>query len=157
MAAITLSWPRLMWPAWAARQAAPWVRKMSATSRAGRGMGLASGRRIRKRQIIERAHHGADELGGHAGVAGGGVELGMPEQHLDDADVDVLLEQVSGEAVAQGVQAHGLVDLGQTGGRMAGGVELARGERVDPVLARKEPALRPGRFPPGAQEFKQLR
>ena len=74
--------------------------------------------------MIERAHHGADELGGDAGVAGGGVELGMPEQHLDDADVDVLFEQVSGEAVAQGVQAHGLVDLGQTGSGMTDAVEL---------------------------------
>src|SRR5215213_983311 len=157
MAAITLSWPRLMWPAWAARQAAPWVRKMSATSRAGWGMGLPSGRRIRQRQMIERAHHGADELGGHPGVAGGGVELGMAEQHLDDADVDILLEQVGGEAVAQSVQAHGLVDFGQAGGGMTGAVELTRGERADPVLTGKEPALRSGRLPPGAQEFEQLR
>lgn len=29
-----------------------------------------------------------------------GVELGMAEQHLDHADVDVLLEQVGGEAVS---------------------------------------------------------
>jgi hypothetical protein len=36
MAAIALSWPRLRCPALAARQAAPWVRKMSATSSAGR-------------------------------------------------------------------------------------------------------------------------
>ena len=65
--------------------------------------------------MIERAHHGADELGRHAGVAGGGVELGMPEQHLDDAHVDILLEQVGREAVAQRVQRHVLVDLGQAG------------------------------------------
>jgi hypothetical protein len=81
----------------------------------------------------------------------------MAEQHLDDADVNVLLEQVGGKAVAQGVQRHGLIDLGQTGGGMTGAVELTRGERVDPVLTGKEPALRPSRPPPGAQEFKQLR
>src|SRR3954463_5233302 len=38
MADMTLSWPRLTWPALAMRQAAPWSRKMSATSRAGRTM-----------------------------------------------------------------------------------------------------------------------
>lgn len=29
----------------------------------------------------------------------------MAEQHLDDADFDILFEQVGGEAVRQGVQA----------------------------------------------------
>ena len=33
MAAITLSWPRLRWPAWARRQAGPQARKISATSK----------------------------------------------------------------------------------------------------------------------------
>ncbi len=32
MADMTLSWPRLTWPALARRQAAPWARKISATS-----------------------------------------------------------------------------------------------------------------------------
>jgi hypothetical protein len=36
MALITFIWARLTWPRLAARQAAPWSRKMSATSRAGR-------------------------------------------------------------------------------------------------------------------------
>ena len=32
MADMTLSWPRLTWPAFALRQAPPWARKISATS-----------------------------------------------------------------------------------------------------------------------------
>src|SRR5262249_19131147 len=36
MALITFIWARLTWPRLASRQAAPWPRKMSATSRAGR-------------------------------------------------------------------------------------------------------------------------
>jgi hypothetical protein len=36
MADMTLSWPRLTWPALALRQAGPWPRKISATSKAGR-------------------------------------------------------------------------------------------------------------------------
>jgi hypothetical protein len=35
IADMTLSWPRLTWPAWDARQAGPRWRKMSATSTAG--------------------------------------------------------------------------------------------------------------------------
>ncbi len=33
---------------------------------------------------------------GDLGVARGGVELGMPEQHLDHPDVDLLLEEIGG-------------------------------------------------------------
>ena len=36
MADMTLSWPRLTWPALALRHAGPWPRKISATSKAGR-------------------------------------------------------------------------------------------------------------------------
>jgi len=38
MADITLSWPRLTWPALALRQTGPWARKISATSSRSRGM-----------------------------------------------------------------------------------------------------------------------
>ena len=41
IADITLSWPRLTWPAWAWRQAGPWSRKISATSKAGRDTSAA--------------------------------------------------------------------------------------------------------------------
>ena len=40
---------------------------------------------------------------------------------------------------------------------MAGAVELARRHRLDRVAARKQPALRPRRLPPGAQQLEQLR
>ena len=42
MADITFNWSRLTWPALARRHAAPWSRKISATSSAGRDM--AAGR-----------------------------------------------------------------------------------------------------------------
>ena len=38
IALITLSWVRLMCPAFSARQTAPWARKISATSNDGNGM-----------------------------------------------------------------------------------------------------------------------
>jgi hypothetical protein len=46
MALITFSWSRLTWPRLASRQAGPWSRKISATSRAGRTMRAARLRRL---------------------------------------------------------------------------------------------------------------
>ena len=73
IAAITLSWPRLIWPAWAARQAAPWRRKISATSSDGRLTATVSPVRPRlvlrhKPDPVEGAHDSADRRDGDAGI-----------------------------------------------------------------------------------------
>src|SRR3954447_18909951 len=160
---MTLSWPRLTWPALAVRQAAPWSRKMSATSRAGRGMSAgALGRRLAwlhpyRREPIERAHDHADGVGSDPRIERGGLELGVPEQDLDHADVDVLLQQVSCEAVAQRVRRDPLGDPGAVGGGMDRPVELTRGERVERVLSGEQPDLGPGDPPPVPQELEELR
>src|ERR1700741_3144012 len=111
IADITFNWPRLTWPALALRHAGPWPRKISATSKAGRDTRGSAGRPDLlelERDVLQRAHDFADRLGGDAGIERGGVELGVTEQHLDDADIDVLLEQVGGEAMPQGVQRDAL-------------------------------------------------
>ena len=89
---------------------------------------------LRQRDAVQWAHDLLDCLGGDAGIERGSVELGMAEQDLDHPDIDVLLEQVSGEAVPQGVERYALVDLGPIGGGMACAVELARRQWVQPVL-----------------------
>src|ERR1700745_4209590 len=66
IADMTLSWPRLTWPAWDARQAGPRWRKMSATATAGRDTGRASAGHLP--QKVERAGHLADRADGDAGV-----------------------------------------------------------------------------------------
>src|SRR5215470_4944100 len=93
IADITLSWPRLRWPAWARRHAAPWPRKISATSSGGRdkSRGLR-GRLHRRDQLLERTGDLAQRLEGDAGIERRRVELLVPEQHLDDANVGLLLE-----------------------------------------------------------------
>ncbi len=144
MADITLSWPRLRWSALARRQAAPWARKMSATSSLSRGMtpaqagcltvilrcssGLLTARRV---VLATRA------------VARGGIEFAVARQDLDHPDVDLLLEQVGGEAMPERVQRDALVDAGRLPGAIKGATELARGERIDRVLTGKQPTLRP--------------
>src|ERR1700722_1208839 len=108
IADITFSWSRLTWPAWALRHAGPRSRKISATSKAGRDMRAASAGRPDLAElegdVLQRAHDLADRLGGDARVERRAVELGVPEQHLDDADIDVLFQQMGSEAVSQGVQ-----------------------------------------------------
>ena len=54
-------------------------------------------------ELLERACHRPDRLRRNAGIERCGVQLGMPEQHLDHADVDVLLEEMGGKAVPQRV------------------------------------------------------
>jgi hypothetical protein len=103
--------------------------------------------------VLQRAHDLADRLGGDGAR---GVELGVTKQHLDDADVDVLLQKVSGEAVPQGVQRDALVDLRHLGGGMTGAIELAGGHRLRRIAAREQPALRSRRLPPGAQQVEQV-
>src|SRR3954453_20906583 len=160
---MTLSWPRLTWPALAVRQAAPWSRKMSATSRAGRGMSAgALGRRLAwlhpyRREPIERAHDHADGVGSDPRIERRGLELGLPDQDLDHADVDVLLQQVSGEAVAQRGRRDPLGDPGPLGGGMDRPIDRTRGERVEPVLSGEQPDLGPGDPPPVPQQLEQLR
>src|SRR5213079_286239 len=78
IADMTLSWPRLTWPAWDARQAGPRWRKMSATSTAGRDNGGASAGHLQ--QKVERARHLADRADGDAGVQRRRVELFVSEQ-----------------------------------------------------------------------------
>src|SRR5215207_3943583 len=102
---------------------------MSATSSDGRLTAAVSPVRPRlvlrhKPDPVEGAHDRADRGGGDTGIERGGLELGVPEQHLDDANVDVLLQQMRGEAVAQGVRRYPLADPGRLGRGVDGAVHL---------------------------------
>src|SRR5712691_9061608 len=92
IADMTLSWPRLTWPAWDARQADPRWRKMSATSTTDRDNGRASAGHLQ--QEVERARHLAERTDGDAGVERRRIELLVSEQHLDDADIGFLLQEM---------------------------------------------------------------
>src|SRR5256714_10139000 len=104
IADMALSWPRLTWPAWDARQAGPRWRKMSATSTAGRDNGRASAGHLP--QKVERASHLADRADGDAGVERRRVEFLMSQQHLNHPHVDIALQQMGGERVAQRVRRN---------------------------------------------------
>src|SRR5215467_13813489 len=107
--------------------------------------------------MLQRAHQMLDRPGGHPRIERRRIELGVTEQNLDHADVDVLLQEMGGEAVPQRVERYALVDLGYLSCCMASAIELAHREMVDPVLSGKQPSLRPCCPPPGAQQFEQMR
>src|SRR5688572_29409236 len=86
IADITFNWPRLRWPAWARRQAGPWARKMSATSRAGRATRAAASGGRRHDELLEWAPDLADGPCGDLAIERRGVELLVPKQHLDHTD-----------------------------------------------------------------------
>ena len=52
------------------------------------------------RQAVQRTGDFAQQVGGHLDIEGCRFQLLVPEQHLDDADVDLLFQQVGGETVA---------------------------------------------------------
>ena len=137
IALITFSWSRLTWPALARRHAVPWSRKISATSSAGRDMaaggyagwrGPAAPPRLlaRLRQQVERALDAGDHAGGDAGITGRGVEFGVTQERLDDADIGAAFEQMRCKAVTQHMQCDVLPDPGGVGCLM----EEARNCRV---------------------------
>jgi hypothetical protein len=81
----------------------------------------------------------------------------VPEQSLDDADVDPIFQEVGGESVAQGVEAHGLGDpclllhLAED--------RLDRLGRQGPALflSLEEPLHRPVRSPVLSQPAQEIR
>src|SRR6516165_2860040 len=140
---MTLSWSRLTWPAWDARQAGPRWRKMSATSTAGRDNGRASAGHLP--QKVERAGHLADRADGDAGVERRRVEFLMSQLNLDYPNIGLLLQEVRGEAVPQRMNADTLGDAGTPGCQANDPMQLAR-TRMLPAVAGKQPGLT-GRHP----------
>ncbi len=56
-----------------------------------------------------------------------GLQFLVPQQHLDDADVDLLFQEMGRQAVPQRMQRYPLVDAGGFGRRVADAPELAGG------------------------------
>src|ERR1700674_4048567 len=150
IALMTLIWSRLTCPALARRHAAPWSRKIFATSSAGRDMAPLRRRLIlpvlfgllaRLRQRVEGALDAGDHAGCNAGVARRRIQLVVTQQRLDDSNIGTALEQVGREAVAQRMERHALADSGRIGGLMEQAVELAGRHRLAGPLAGKQPAF----------------
>src|SRR6516164_4710191 len=175
MADITFNWSRLTWPALAERHAAPWSRKISATSSAGGDIGRRLLRRLqglpapwllaRLRQQVERAVDAGDHAGGDAGVAGRSVEFSMTQERLDDTDIGAAFEQMRCKAVTQHMQRDVLPDPGGVDRLMEEAQELPCGHRLARPFAGEQPTFlqrccrivtRWSLPPPLAQQIEQL-
>jgi hypothetical protein len=103
----------------------------------------------KRREPIEWADYRPDRGIGDSGVKRRGVELGVAEQDLDDADVGVLFQQVCGEAVPQRMWRYPFLDPGSLGGGVDGAVELTGREWFDRLfpgrnpVAQREPEIKP--------------
>jgi len=74
---------------------------------------------------VEWAGYGPDRRIGDAGVKRRGVELGMTQKRLDHANINILFEEMRGEAVAQRMRRDALFDPRGLGGGTDGAAELA--------------------------------
>src|SRR5580692_2520311 len=112
---------------------------------------------------VEWAGYGPDRGVGDASVKRRCVELGVTQKSLNHANIDILLEQMRGEAVPQRVWRHALCDPRGLGGAVDNAAELPGRQRLDRVAPWKQPASRQQQAaptplaPPGAQQFEQLR
>jgi len=87
---------------------------------------------------VNGALDAGDVLGSDPGVAESGGDVGVTEEHLDDADVGAELEEVGSEAVAQDVRCDGLLEACAEGGLVqvvANGVDA---DAVSRLLSREE-------------------
>ncbi len=80
----------------------------------------------------------------------------MSEQPLQCMEIDTGFEQVSGKAVAQHVDAAGLIDLGAALGLREGLFDARGAQRASAIPAGKEVLTRPGTSPVVAQLFEQM-
>jgi len=91
-------------------------------------MRRSSGGRRASRQVeaepLQRTGHVTDRVDGDAGVERRRLQLGVSQQHLNHANIDILFEQMRCEAVPQGVRRHALGDPGVARRRVHGAVEL---------------------------------
>src|ERR1035437_5924294 len=118
---------------------------MSAISSVGRMAGSTAGACLlpnQRHDFIERTDHGADRPGRYPRIERGVLELGVSEHNLDHADVDTILEQVRGEAVAQRVRADVFCKAGDLCGLLDDAPELASGDRLARVLPGEQPTSR---------------
>ena len=134
---------------------------MSATST--EALTAYSGGVLHRHQPVEPPGDSVDRPGRDLGVESGRLKLGVTEQHLDDADVDILFEQVGGEAVTQRVRADAFADAGDLGGLLDCAMQLPRRDRIGAAAAGEQPAVRkhdpasPAFAPPQPQEYQELR
>ena len=55
---------------------------------------------LKRLQGLDRTHHLTQNIGGHLGIQRRGLQLFVPEQHLDNPNIHLLFQQMRGKAVS---------------------------------------------------------
>src|SRR5246127_1757208 len=118
---------------------------MAATSSLGRRTAARLGLGLRPPldqwcQPVEWAGYGSDRGLGDAGGERRGVELGVAQKRLNHANIDILFQQMRGEAVPQRMWRDALLDPRGLGGGVDGTTELAGRQRVGRGTGGEKPA-----------------
>ena len=92
---------------------------------------------LERLQGLDRTDHLPQNIGGHLGIQRRGLQLLVPEQHLDNPNILLLLLQMGGKAVPQRMHRHPLVYPRRLCSGMNSPVELTRTEWVDRLQAWK--------------------
>ena len=98
-------------------------------------------RRNEDAQTVKRTGHGPHRARCHLGVEGSVLQLGVTEQRLDNADIDAVFQKMGGKAVPQCVWADAPGNLGRMRRLDHDAIELSGADRLERVLARKQPAV----------------
>ena len=66
--------------------------------------------------------------------------IAVPEQRLNRTRIRAVLQEMRGKAVSQRMRRHVLLDPGRLRSRVAGAGKLSRGDRLEWIAAREQPA-----------------
>jgi hypothetical protein len=94
---------------------------------------------------------------GNVQIPGRRLQITMPHQNLDAAQIGRLFQQMSGEAVPQGMGGYGLRKLRGFACLPADGEDRLAGDRALRDLAWEEPERRSVTSPIDAEQLEQLR
>ena len=110
-----------------------------------------------ERQPIERARDLAQHLARHMRIARRRIELRMADHHLDDANVDALLQQMRGERVPQRMGRRRASRCRWRWPCRTHTVDVPGRHRLDRIAAGEQPRRRALDHPPLAQQLEKPR
>src|SRR5690606_19455447 len=90
-------------------------------------------------QSIKRSRDRVNGSGGDLRIESRRLQLAMPEQNLDDADIGAILQKMGCKAVPQGVRTDALADAGDVRSFLNRAMQLPRRDRIGAAAPWKQP------------------
>jgi hypothetical protein len=119
-------------------------------------MAGGSGRRRFDVQLFEWTLNLSDRIHRDARIARRRIDVAMAEQSLNDANIDLLFQQMRREAVSQRVHGDIFIEAGRLGSVVEDPLQRSGGNRLQRIGAGKEPMGRLGSLSIVAKDAEQL-